>query len=300
LKFRNAKQSDKNNVLKFCTNTFEWGDYIEEVWDDWYSDPNGYLTVAEEEYSGIIAALSHAYVCPNRKRVWLEGVRVNPNFRRRSIGTELIKKMIQYGREQGAKEAAAIVSVKNIASQAMIEKNGFVVTSRWTYCYISTTPSKVYQKPETGQARIATSKDKEMLCNYLKQSHIFRAAAENYVEFWRWYHLDLGSGVLQTLIDDKKVIITMDSNHSIIEGVMIINKTSNNMLQIGYLDAPDASTLRHLITFIINLAYNELTEKRCEKLQMFIPHIPFLQPVMTDLGINHYGQFLLYRMEYSF
>ena len=44
----------------------------------------------------------------------------------------------------------------------MIEKNGFVVTSRWAYCYISATCSKVYQKPETGQARIATSKDKEI------------------------------------------------------------------------------------------------------------------------------------------
>ncbi len=49
MKFRHAKQSDKNNALKFCTDTFEWGDCIEEVWDDWNSDPNGYLTVAEEE-----------------------------------------------------------------------------------------------------------------------------------------------------------------------------------------------------------------------------------------------------------
>jgi hypothetical protein len=63
LKFRHAKQSDKNNALKFCTDTFEWGDYIEEVWDDWNSEPNGYLTVAEEEEdSAVIAALSHAYV----------------------------------------------------------------------------------------------------------------------------------------------------------------------------------------------------------------------------------------------
>jgi hypothetical protein len=58
------------------------------------------------------------------------------------------------------------------------------VISRQTYCYISTTSSKVYQKPETGQARIATSNDKEMICNYLKQSQIFRAAKEIYVEFF--------------------------------------------------------------------------------------------------------------------
>jgi hypothetical protein len=137
----------------------------------------------------------------------------------------------------------------------------------------------------------------EMICGYLKQSQIFRAAAENYVDFWRRYHLDLDSGVLQNLIDNKKVVIIMGSHHSIIDGVMIINKC-NTMFQIGYLDAPNASTLRYLIACVINLAYYELTEERCQKLQMFSPHIPSLQSVMADSGINQYGQFLLYRMEY--
>ena len=89
----------------------------------------------------------------------------------------------------------------------------------------------------------------------------------------------------------------MGTSHSTIEGVMIINKYKNNMLQIGHLDAPDGSTLKRLIAFVMNLAYDELTEKRCEKIQMFIPHIPFLQSVMTDLWINHYAEFMLYRME---
>jgi len=294
LKFRHAKQSDKNNVLRFCTNTFEWGDYIEGAWDVWYSDSNGYLMIVEEEDSGVIAAVSHAYVCPNRNRVWLEGLRVNPYFRRRSIGTELIKRLIEYGKEQGAQEAAAVVSVNNIASQAMMEKNGFVVISRWSYCYST---GKVYQNPETGQARIATLKDKEMICSYLKRSQIFSAAAENYVDFWRWYYLDLGSRVLQNLIDDKKVVVIMGTHNSINDGVMIINNYNNNY-QIGYLDASDALTLRRLVTFASNLAYHGSTEKTCEKLQMFIPHVPFLKPVLADLGINQDGQFLLYRMEY--
>jgi hypothetical protein len=48
-----------------------------------------------------------------------------------------------------------------------------VVTSKWSYCYSTTaTTNKVYQNAETGQARIATLKDKEMICSYLKQSQI--------------------------------------------------------------------------------------------------------------------------------
>ncbi|MFL6360040.1 MAG: GNAT family N-acetyltransferase [Nitrososphaeraceae archaeon] len=293
MKFRHAKQSDKEDVLRFCTNTFEWGDYIEEVWDVWYSDPNGYLMIAEE--NEMIAAVSHAYVCPNRNRIWLEGIRVNPDFRRRSIGTELIKKMVQYGKEQGAQEAAGLVSVKNVASQAMMEKNGFVVTSRWIYCNSST---NVHQEPDNGQAKIATLKDKEVMRSYLKQSQIFRAAAENYAHLWRWYHLHLDSDVLQNLIDNRKIIIMTNHDHSIIHGLIIINKNDNNMFQIGYIDAVDILTLKHLITFVINLAYSELREKKSETLQMFVPQTSFLQAAMTDLEINQYGHFLLYRMEF--
>jgi ribosomal protein S18 acetylase RimI-like enzyme len=288
LRFRHVKQSDKKDVLRFCTNTFEWGDYIEQVWDEWYSDPNGYFMLAEDNEA--IAAVSHAYVCPNRNSVWLEGIRVNPEFRRRSIGTELIKEMVRYGKEQGAKEAAAVVSVDNIASQGMMEKNGFVLISRWNYY----STNKVDQKYLTDQVRIATLKDAETICSYLKQSQIFRAAAENYADFWRWYHLDLGSDLLQNLINNTKVIVTV-AHHSIINGVTIINK-NNNVFQIGYLDAFDASTLKYLVRFAFNLAYSEET-KRYEKIQMFSPQIPFLQSVMGDLGIDEYGQFLLYKSD---
>ena len=293
MKFRHAKPSDKHNVLRFCTNTFEWGDYIEEVWDEWYADPNGYLMIAEE--NEVIAAVSHAYLCPNRNRVWLEGVRVNPDFRRRAVATELIKNMLVYGKEHGAQDAASLVSVKNVASQGMMEKNGFVVTSRWIYCYSSI---NTHQEPDTGQATIAKLKDKEIIRSYLKQSQIFRAAAENYAHLWRWYHLYLDSDFLQNLIHDRKIIITTNHDHSIIHGLVIINKNDNNMFQIGYIDAVDVQGLRALIGFVINLAYSELREKKSETVQMFVPQTSFLQSAMTDLDISRYGNFLLYRMEF--
>ena len=295
MKFRHAKQSDKNNVLRFCTNTFEWGDYIEQVWDGWCADPNGYLMIAEE--NEVIAAVSHAYLCPNRNRVWLEGIRVNPDFRRRAIATELIKNMLEYGKEHGAQDAAGLVSVKNAASQGMMEKNGFVATSRWIYCYSST--NNIHGEPDdAGQSTIATLEDKEIIRSYLKQSQIFRAAGENYAHLWRWYYLNLDSDFLQNLIDSRKIIITTNHDHSIINGLMIINKNDDNLFQIGYIDAVDVLTLKRLISFVINLAYSELREKKSETLQMFVPLTSFLYSALTNLEINQYGHFLLYIMEF--
>ena len=45
---REARRSDKSHVLKFCKNTFSWGDYIDDVWDYWFSE--GLLFVAEEKF----------------------------------------------------------------------------------------------------------------------------------------------------------------------------------------------------------------------------------------------------------
>jgi hypothetical protein len=73
------------------------------------------------------------------------------------------------------------LSLNNIASQSMMEKNRFVVLSKWNYY----STSKLYRKSETDEVRMAILKDTEAIRRYLKQSGIFRAAAENYVDFWR-------------------------------------------------------------------------------------------------------------------
>ena len=43
MQIREANISDKNSVLKFCKNTFSWGDYIEKVWSSWIDEGNLFL-----------------------------------------------------------------------------------------------------------------------------------------------------------------------------------------------------------------------------------------------------------------
>jgi N-acetylglutamate synthase-like GNAT family acetyltransferase len=290
LKFRFAKKSDKEDVLKFCVNTFDWGDYIDQVWDLWFSDSNGALIVAENKIrhtKGSVIAVSHVSLCPNRKNIWLEGIRVNPDYRRRSIATELLSNMLSYGKLQGAKEASAIVGVNNLPSQLMMENNGFNVISKWNYYSIDKA-----QEFERDNVRTAAFSDIKEVWDYLKQSQIYKSSGKRYVNSWRWYSFD--SETLSSIIKDGKLLI---SGNDVIEGIAIINKdgywNKNDVFQIVYLDAASVSSLYDLIGFVISLVHSG--NDRYKRIQIFSPQIRQLSSLIKELDMRNSEQFLLYR-----
>ncbi|HZD81755.1 MAG TPA: GNAT family N-acetyltransferase [Nitrososphaeraceae archaeon] len=302
MKIRRATKSDKEEVLRFCVDTFEWGDYIHQVWDFWYEDQDGLLLVAEEEeeYSlqnkkqSSVIAVSHVSLCPNKSNVWLEGIRVNPNYRRRSVATQLLNKMIAYGQENGAREASAMVTSNNFASQLMMERNGFTIISKWNYYTIDKTPKRV-DKVRT-RSKVAALKDTEMICDYLKQSEIYKSSGQRYVSSWRWYSLDLSSNTLADLVKNEKVLVI---GNDPIEGVAIINKenknNNNNIFQIVYLDSSNAFLVEDLIRFAINLIHSE--DVLYDRIEVYSPQTTYLSKVMEQAGTERPEQFLLYKRE---
>jgi N-acetylglutamate synthase-like GNAT family acetyltransferase len=246
MKIRQAKSSDKKEILGFCTNTFSWGDYIDQVWDYWFSDKNGRLFVAEDEGKKI--GVSHVAICPGSRAAWLEGVRVHPQYRRSKIATALLNTMLAFAGKKGARQASAIVSSGNIPSQHMMEKNGFAEVSRWVYY----STDQKFEEEET-EARLARLADLERIWSYLIQkSRIYQLSAGTYVKAWHWYPLD--KGTLQKLIREKSIAVTGSGD---IDGVIIINAKGywkrTNVLQIVYLDSESKKALKDLLALAINV-----------------------------------------------
>ena len=79
--------SYKNEILNFCRNTFSWGDYIHEVWDSWIED--GGLVVFENNNTAI--AICHAVKFETEGMLWIEGIRVKEEHRKKGIAIQLIK-----------------------------------------------------------------------------------------------------------------------------------------------------------------------------------------------------------------
>jgi GNAT superfamily N-acetyltransferase len=289
LKYRFAKESDKEEILKFCIDTFEWGDYIDQVWDMWFSESNGAIFVAENGISnnkGSAIAFSHVSLCPQRTKIWLEGIRVNPDYRRRSIATELIRKMLSYGKRKGAREASAIVAVDNVPSQLMMKKSGFSVISKWIYSSIDNV-----QAIRNFNARIATFNDMKKVQNYLKQSATYKLAGKRYVDSWRWYSFD--SKILSNIIEDQKLVV---AGNDIIEGMAIINGdgywNKNNVFQIVYLDSTNGSSLFDLVGFVLKIVMS--AHDRYKRIQIFTPQTRLISSVMGELNIVKADEFLLY------
>jgi N-acetylglutamate synthase-like GNAT family acetyltransferase len=241
MKIRAARRQDREQVLAFCKHTFSWGDYIDRVWDTWFSAKNGRLLVAE--HGGMPVAMSHVTMCPGNL-AWLEGVRVHPDFRRSGVATELLERMLARAGRLGARQASAIVAVNNTASQHMMEKNGFPVISNWAYY---STEAKL-RTHKTG-ARLARPGDLPAIWDYLKQSRTYRQSAGRYVRSWQWYVLDRKA--LRQLVKEGHVVVA----GAPIDGIAIINNDGYwdraDVLQVVYLDSEKSA--RDLLSFAINL-----------------------------------------------
>lgn len=138
---RVAKPGDKKAVLEFTKNTWDWGDYIADVWDRWVIDKNGELLVAEldDEPVGIL----HIQFLPDQS-AWLEGLRVNPAFRRRGIALSLNKEALLRVKERGISVVRLVIAEWNKPSINLAVKLGFKAISDWISVEISRDNLKSY------------------------------------------------------------------------------------------------------------------------------------------------------------
>ena len=185
-------------------------------------------------------------MCPGNI-AWLEGVRVHPDFRRAKVATALLERMLGWAAERGAKEASAIVSQENVPSLRMLERNGFSMISAWIYYGTEQKMNKV-----ASRVRLATKQDIDAAWQYLQGSRIYRLSAGRYVSSWQWCPLD--KKALRNLVLAGRVVVTGNP----ISGLAVLNKAGYwdrpDILQISYLDAAGAKSMRDLVAFATNLS----------------------------------------------
>lgn len=122
LTVRLARPEDKAAVLAFCAHTWDWGDYIAQVWDEWLADESGRLLVALLGERPV--AVEHMQmVAPGE--CWLEGMRVDPAVRGQGISRALNEQAMREARTLGAKVARLATRFDNTIAQRALDAGGF-------------------------------------------------------------------------------------------------------------------------------------------------------------------------------
>src|SRR6185436_8232724 len=122
---RPALARDQADINEFCKGIWSGHDYVPDVWEHWFHDPQGILAVAE--YNG------HAIGCSKISLIsegqwWLEGFRVDPKYQGLKVGSHIHNYVTDWWQAHGDGTLRLMTSAENTAVHHLCEKTGYVKT----------------------------------------------------------------------------------------------------------------------------------------------------------------------------
>lgn len=122
IEIRPAEQADKSRIEEISSKIWDGDDYVPLVFDKWVAQENGEFSVVTVD--GVVAGCTKITELPHDV-LWLEGIRVDTDYRGKGLGREMAKYQIQRSKEMGYSRLELSTFVENYESIAIIEKNGF-------------------------------------------------------------------------------------------------------------------------------------------------------------------------------
>lgn len=149
---RPALESDYTDIAEFCKGIWDGGDYVPDVWHDWFKDENGLLATAE--YDG------HAIGCTKLTRLaegqwWLEGFRVDPKYQGLKIGSTIHNYITDWWLDHCGGTIRLMTSAKNVHVHHLCQRTGYVKT--YEVCGYESSPlnepiESIFPVIDTGEA----------------------------------------------------------------------------------------------------------------------------------------------------
>ena len=246
LRIREANNSDKNHVLKFCKNTFSWGDYVEHVWNYWISE--GHLLLAQKSDP---VGICHAFYSDNQ--VWIEGIRIEKNSRRQNIASDLVKHAETIGLEKNLSFSYMLIDTENSISISMAQSLNYEIFQTWNFYTI---------EPKNNSNHNITF-DKSI--NSKSHSH--------YVKSWRWIPID--DEMLESFYQQNRIVNSSVDNQN---SVAIITESEHfdRTLIITLFSNSDESACE-ILSYLQNFGW----EKNYDRIQILtkekLPHFDTLE-----------------------
>ncbi|MBC7320220.1 GNAT family N-acetyltransferase [bacterium] len=230
---------DKEEVLSFTSKTWEWGDYIPEVFDEWLDPKNGdFIKVVLDNK---IVGISHIGYLSDWE-AWLEGLRVHPDYRGMGIGTFILDATLEILKEKKIKVARNAIISTNIASQNLVKKRNFELVGEFLSF------SKKTEKITVEGLRKTDIKDIEKLLDIAQEEAKDNLALRNVGAYWGWEWQELSYSALERMINNALVLVDQELN-----GFAVVRKSSDDV-EVSSLYG-DLEVIKKIILYGINLGY---------------------------------------------
>jgi ribosomal protein S18 acetylase RimI-like enzyme len=263
IEIRQAQASDREAILAFCTQTWEWGDYIDRTWEDWLINPAGQLLVAisGQEPVGVV----HMEML-DQTEAWLEGLRVNPDYRQQGIGRTLSEAAMGVAMQRGATAMRLAAASNNTASISLFESMHMQRVG--DFSLYTAAPFATDSKHGAQQLlELAVPEDLDTIIDYLNASNIFPLVGGLY--YIRFAGRPITSPFLEQKIAHKQIYLLRRWDR--LDGLAIAEEIQYGMgehFSVGYIDG----TAIEAISLIAYELRRYLTLTALDNMRVYAPN----------------------------
>jgi GNAT superfamily N-acetyltransferase len=222
---------------RICAHTWENGDYIPEVWDEWLADERGVLQVGE--LNGQVVALNRvSFLSPDQ--IWLEGMRVDPEYRQQGIGWQFMEHDLVYAHERGARVVRLGTGDYNQAVHALTARAGMEQVGsyvRW----------RAEPLPDGPGLVILTPKHADQVRAFLSASPVLVHSHGLYSVHWVWQ--ELSAGHVTQYLENGQVVVQLAPDGELAALATIHFAPDDDEMWVGFADG-DPSAVTALATAI--------------------------------------------------
>ena len=283
---RSAQPEDKDIVLAFCTNTWDWGDYIDRVWDEWLVDPHGELFVAVTD--GRPTGVAHLHMV-NATDAWLEGLRVDPNYRQQGIAKALNVAMLEGALRRGATNARLVTESTNAGATHLMDtifmRHVGAFTPFHAYPFVAQTKSRSRIDYSPEGTHIAMGDDINEIIDYLNVSNIFPAVGGLYYVGFVGY--EITASFLEKQIANQNVYLLHRWNR--LDGLAIAEPREDRQgkrLSIGYIDGMTIEAIS-LVAYDLR---QRLTQKGLDSAYVYAPDLMLIRDGLAGIEYEWEGK----------
>lgn len=282
LTIRPARPDDRAAMERICARTWEWGDYIPEVWDDWLAEAahsrtegrGGALIVGE--LAGQVVALSKITGQP-RGQVWLEGMRVDPDYRRRGVAGQFLEYSLAYAGEHGARVVRLGTGHHNTAAHILAARAGM---ERVGSC-VHWTAEPLFSDGLAGlpELSLLTLEHEAQVQTFLAESTVLAHTHGLYSVDWAWQ--ELSAGDVEPLLKRGQVVAWCMPDGQLAGLATIHADREGNEMWVGFADGEAAA-----VTQLASAIRMQAAQLGAERVQAMVPDLAWLRDAYHAAGYD--------------